>query len=134
MCRLSRLATDTNTRPEVGSPPTQAIWALANAAPNVASKPMTSPVERISGPSSVSTLTPSTVRKRLNGITASLTATGALAGWSAPSPTAGSMPSPRRSAIVAPSMIRAAALASGVAVALDTNGTVLDARGLASRT
>ena len=31
-------------------------------------------------------------------------------------------------------MIRAAALASGTAVALDTNGTVRDARGLASRT
>ena len=44
------------------------------------------------------------------------------------------MPSARRSATVAPIMIRAAALASGVAVALDTKGTVRDARGLASRT
>ena len=33
-----------------------------------------------------------------------------------------------------PSITRAAALASGVAVALDTNGTVRLARGLASRT
>ena len=31
-------------------------------------------------------------------------------------------------------MIRAAALASGTAVAFDTNGTVRDARGLASST
>ena len=44
------------------------------------------------------------------------------------------MPSARRPAMVAPSMIRAAALASGTAVALDTNGTVRDARGLASST
>ena len=55
MCRLSRLATETNTLPDVGSP----FWApacdLANAVPKPASKPMTSPVERISGPSSVST-------------------------------------------------------------------------------
>ena len=36
--------------------------------------------------------------------------------------------------MVAPSMIRAAALASGTAVALETNGTVRDARGLASST
>ena len=74
------------------------------------------------------------MRNRLNGITASLTATGALAGRSPPSPSAGSSPSARSSAMVAPSMIRAAALASGVAVAFDTNGTVRDARGLASST
>ena len=36
--------------------------------------------------------------------------------------------------MVAPSMIRAAALASGTAVALETNGTVREARGLASST
>ena len=36
--------------------------------------------------------------------------------------------------MVAPSMTRAAALASGVAVALETNGTVREARGLASST
>ena len=47
---------------------------------------------------------------------------------------AGSSPSARSSAMVAPSMIRAAALASGTAVALDTNGTVREARGLASST
>jgi hypothetical protein len=47
---------------------------------------------------------------------------------------AGSSPSSRSPSTVAPSMIRAAALASGTAVALDTNGTVRDARGLASST
>jgi hypothetical protein len=36
--------------------------------------------------------------------------------------------------LVAPSMIRAAALASGTPVAFATNGTVRDARGLASST
>ena len=35
---------------------------------------------------------------------------------------------------VSPSMTRAAALASGTAVALETNGTVREARGLASST
>ena len=67
-------------------------------------------------------------------MTASLTATGACSGSRAPSPVAGSMPSSRSSAIVAPSMTRLAALAIETAVALDTNGTVRDARGFASRT
>ena len=48
--RLSRLAIETNTRPEVGSEPYAAVCDLANAVPNIASKPITSPVERISGP------------------------------------------------------------------------------------
>ena len=96
--------------------------------------PITSPVERISGPSTVSTDEPSMVRNRLNGITASLTAIGVDAGSVPPSPIAGSMPSARSSAMVAPSITRAAAFASGVAVALETNGTVRDARGFASST
>ena len=85
--------------------------------------PMTSPVERISGPSSVSTS-----GKRLNGSTASLTDT-----WP---PGAGgrSTPSARSSASVAPTITRAATLASGTPVALATNGTVRLARGLASIT
>ena len=44
------------------------------------------------------------------------------------------MPSSRSSLIVAPSMTRAAALEIWTPVALATNGTVLDARGFASRT
>ncbi len=74
------------------------------------------------------------MRKRLNGSTASLTDTGACAGIRPPSVWAGSTPSARSSAMVAPSMIRAAALAIGTPVALATNGTVREARGLASRT
>jgi hypothetical protein len=70
----------------------------------------------------------------LNGITASLTAIGASAGRVPPSPSAGSMPSSRSALIESPSITRAAALANGVAVAFDTNGTVRDARGLASST
>ena len=55
MCRLSRLATETNTWPDVGRPFCAPAWLLANAMPKPASMPMTSPVERISGPSTVST-------------------------------------------------------------------------------
>jgi hypothetical protein len=131
---LSRSATDTNTRPPTGSDPYAAACDFANAGPNAASMPMTSPVDFISGPSSGSTPCPERVRKRWNGSTASLTATGASGPSTPPSPVAGSSPSARRSASVAPSMIRAAALASGTAVALETNGTVRDARGLASST
>ena len=47
---------------------------------------------------------------------------------------AGSTPAARSDAIDSPIITRAAALASGVAVALDTNGTVRLARGLASST
>ena len=81
---------------------------------------MTSPVDRISGPS-----TASAPSKRSNGITASLTQT-----WSQASGSSGS----RRSAMRSPSMIRHAIFASGTPIALETNGTVRDARGLASIT
>ena len=74
------------------------------------------------------------MRNRLKGSTASLTDIGACAGIRPPSVWAGSTPSARRSAMLAPSMIRAAAFASGTPVAFATNGTVRDARGLASRT
>ena len=132
--RLSLFATETNTRPLTGSEPYTAACDLAYAVPNDASMPITSPVDFISGPSTVSTPWPSTSRKRPNGSTASLTAIGASSGSEPPSPSACSRPSARSSAIVAPSEIRAAALASGTAVALETNGTVRDARGLASST
>ncbi len=100
-----------------------AAWLLAKARPKVASMPMTSPVERISGPRSVSTS-----GKRLKGSTASLTET-----WA---PGAGSLstPSARSSASVAPTITRAATLARATPVALATNGTVRLARGLASIT
>ncbi|CAB5075516.1 unannotated protein [freshwater metagenome] len=46
----------------------------------------------------------------------------------------GNNPSARKSEIELPKEIRAAALANGTPVALDTNGTVREARGFASRT
>ena len=61
MARLSLLATDTNTRPLTGSDPYTASCDLAYAVPNISSMPITSPVERISGPSTVSTPLPGRV-------------------------------------------------------------------------
>ena len=92
--------------------------ALANAMPKESSTPMASPVERISGPSSVST------SKRPNGNTASLTATPFTLGSSGTSMSASRWPA----------MTRAAIRASGTPVALPTNGTVRDARGFTSST
>jgi hypothetical protein len=82
--------------------------------------PITSPVDFISGPSSVSTS-----GKRSKGITASLTdgAPGITVSVVRP-----------RSARVRPSMALVASLASGTPVALLTKGTVREARGLTSRT
>ncbi len=134
MARLSRSATEMNTRPDSGKPPNAAAWDLANAVGKSTSNPITSPVERISGPRMASTICPSAVRNRRNGSTASFTAIGASRPIRPPSPCAGSTPEARSSAIVAPAITRAAALASGTPVALATNGTVRLARGLASRT
>ena len=72
--------------------------------------PMTSPVERISGPSRVST-----PGNRLKGSTASLTETWPVTG-------SRSSPSSRSSASVAPTITRAATMATGTPVALATNG------------
>lgn len=111
-------------RPDVGSPDSVPICVFANAAPKDSSIPITSPVERISGPSTESTTRPSAVRNRLNGRIASFTDTGASIGMVPPSPTAGSRPSARSSAMLAPSMTRAAAFARGTPVAFATKGTV----------
>ena len=67
---LSPSARERKTVPLVGSRVPAASSALKKALPNVASMPITSPVERISGPSAVSTS-----GNRLNGSTASLMAT-----------------------------------------------------------
>ena len=79
-----------------GSP--SAIWLLAKARPKVLSTPMTSPVERISGPRRVST-----PGKRSNGSTASLTLTWSSTG-TRPTTSGRSRPSSRRSARVCPTM------------------------------
>src|SRR5712691_7591272 len=68
--RLSRLATEMNTVPPAGRTDPVASWAFARASPRSAAMPMTSPVERISGPSTVST-----PGNRPNGNTAAFTAT-----------------------------------------------------------
>src|SRR3546814_1829112 len=59
-----------NTQPPDGKGSPAASWLLAKANPKVESRPMTSPVLRISGPS-----TESASGKRLKGRTASFTAT-----------------------------------------------------------
>ena len=100
-----------------------AIWLLAKARPNVEPIPITSPVERISGPRRVST-----PGKRSKGSTASLTLTHR------PPVGARSSPSARSSDNVAPMITRAATMATGTPVDLATKGTVRLARGFASRT
>ena len=83
------------------------------------SMPMTSPVERISGPSTMST--PGNLA---NGKTASLTETYLGIG---------SVVTPWFSSDL-PTMTRAAAWARFSPVALETKGTVREARGLTSKT
>ncbi len=131
--RLSRSATETNTVPDSGRPPNAASWLFANARGKSRSMPMTSPVERISGPSTESTMRPSFVRKRLKGSTASFTATGESIGTSEPS-RSGRSPDDFSSAIDVPTMTSDAAFASGMPSAFETKGTVRLARGFASRT
>ena len=116
---LSPSATVMNTRPRVGRVAPAAAWALANAVGKSRAIPITSPVERISGPSRESA-----PANRSNGSTTSLTHTWPLL------VSAGRSRSARRS----PSSTRQASLATGSPIALETNGTVREARGLASIT
>ena len=74
---LSASRTETKTVPARGSRAPPPIWLFAKAASKERSMPITSPVERISGPSTVST-----PGKRANGNTASLTPTWRGAGTS----------------------------------------------------
>ena len=97
-----------------------AACALANAVGKSRAIPITSPVERISGPSSESA-----PANRSNGSTASLTQT-----WPLRRVLRAARVPPSRS----PSMTRHASLASGSPIALETNGTVREARGFASIT
>src|ERR1700682_3727849 len=116
---LSGFLTLTNTLPALGSRTPAPSCDLRNASAKVSPTPMTSPVDFISGPRMVST--PGNL---MNGNTASLTekyggTTSPVMPWLAS---------------VWPTMQRAAILASALPVALDTNGTVRDARGLTSST
>mmetsp|Transcript_1840 Transcript_1840/g.5377 ORF Transcript_1840/g.5377 Transcript_1840/m.5377 type:complete len:210 (+) Transcript_1840:644-1273(+) len=106
-----------NTLPLRGSFWPAARAALANAALKSLSMPITSPVDRISGPNRVSA--PGNLSK---GSTASFTATWFSVGSSV-NPISGS---------VLPAISRDAYLTMGCPTALATKGTVRDARGLAS--
>src|SRR5216117_1220423 len=106
-------------QPSRGSPLAAASCAFAKLQPNESEIPMTSPVDRISGPS-----TGSVPGNLLNGNTASFTDTYA-----------GTTSSVRpTSASDSPSITRAASDASGTPIALDTNGIVRLARGFTSST
>jgi len=89
-------------------------WVFAKAIPRSSSSPITSPVERISGPSVI--VAPG---KRTKGKTASFTHQ-----WRGER----SRVKPR-SLSLQPVMTLAASLASGTPIALATNGTVREARG-----
>ena len=104
--------------PEVGSGRPAARSALANAVGRSEALAITSPVERISGPS-----TGSAPGKRANGSTAALTLTSVGRG-------AGSS----RSAERLPAASLQAASTRLMPIALLANGTVREARGFASRT
>ena len=133
IARLSVSAMEMNTVPRVGSSVNAPNWDLAKAVGKSRSMPMTSPVERISGPSTVSTTSPAAVRNRLKGSTAALTAMEPPSGIVRAS-RPGRSPWSRREAIVRPTWMRAAALASCTPVAFDAKGTVREARGFASMT
>ena len=96
-----------------------ASWLFAKAVGKSIAMPITSPVDRISGPRTIST-----PGNFANGNTASLTETYVVSGslvipcWSSDIPT----------------ITRAAACAMFIPVAFETNGTVREARGLTSST
>ena len=117
-CDLSLFRADINTLPFFGNSIPAPNWALKNALSKLLSFPITSPVERISGPNKVST--PGNL---LNGNTASLTQKYLIFGDFKSKFINGS-----------PAITRAAIAAIGLFTAFATKGTVLDARGLTSRT
>ena len=132
--RLSRSATETNTVPDSGMPPYAASWLFANARGKSRSMPMTSPVERISGPSTESTRLPVLGAEALERQHGLLHGDRRVQRHARAVDARAAGPRPSSSAIVAPTMMRAAAFASGMPSAFDTNGTVRLARGFASST
>ncbi len=124
---LSASLTETNTAPDAGSTVPPPSWLLAKARANAGamsspgrrqSRPITSPVERISGPRMVST-----PGKRAKGNTASFTA---MWSWV--------LPESLKLVSFSPAITLAAMAASGAPMVLATNGTVRLARGLTSST
>ena len=116
---MSPSCTERNALPFSGRRIPAPSAAFRNARPKPRSRPMTSPVERISGPRIVST--PSNLR---NGKTGALIE-NPRTGGSSVRPTSGS---------VCPRQRRAARRAKGTPVVFATNGTVREARGFTSRT
>ena len=116
---MSASRTETNTAPDFGGREPAPIWLLAKATSNVRSMPITSPVERISGPSTVST-----PGKRANGKHRLLD----------PDMAELARASRSKAASGSPAMTRLAILAIGLPITLATNGTVREARGLTSST
>ena len=116
--RLSRSFTDRNTLPPSGSFWPAPHCPLRKASSKVGAIPMTSPVERISGPSRMST-----PGKRRNGKTDSLTDTYPER----------RMDQGSSSLRVLPSITCVARRGRGTPVALETNGAVREARGFTSR-
>src|SRR5207302_4122896 len=116
---LSRSRTERNTAPSRGNERPAARSALASAVGRSLALAITSPVARISGPS-----TGSAPGKRANGSTAALTLT-----WRGGRSTGRS-----RSSIVDPAARRQAAATRLTPVALDAKGTVRDERGCTSST
>jgi hypothetical protein len=108
-----------NAMPSSGRLVPIASQALANASPKRGEMPMTSPVDFISGPSSVSS--PGNLRKGKTGALMKKSTGGRSGG------------SPRDS-IDRPAARSAAARAMGTPMAFETNGTVREALGLTSRT
>jgi hypothetical protein len=105
--------------PPNGNSLSAASCAFANALPNDVEIPITSPVERISGPSSGSNS-----RNLVNGKTASFTE------WYG-----GTISSVKpMDSSDSPTMHRAATEANGTPIALETNGIVREPRGFTSRT
>ena len=111
--------TEQKTVPDSGRRIPAPAAAFRKARPKLRSRPITSPVERISGPRIVST--PSKRRKGKTGALMETPRTG------------GSFVRPTSSS-VSPRQRRAAIRASGTPVAFATNGTVREARGFTSRT
>src|SRR5439155_11924905 len=120
---LSSSRTDRKAVPSTGSGRPAARSAFANALGKSSANAITSPVERISGPS-----TGSLPGKRANGSTAALTETGPRRGR--PTRRLGSTSSETR----APAIRRQAASTRLTPIALLANGTVREARGFASST
>src|SRR3954463_2703096 len=116
---LSESFTVTSTEPLSGKPFDAASWDFAKLAPKDSEIPITSPVERISGPR-----IGSVPANLLKGNTASFTDTyGGTISSSKPT-----------SARDSPIMTRAANDASGTPIAFDTKGIVRLARGFTSST